>query len=210
MTETSEESAFLLALARVVARRLAAAGQVGPDDDLILVAAPEEFAVPDDAREAAEAFDLDRSWSARIVRGDFGLRWVLTQTDGPVVVIVTCPSVDLQVDLRERAVLRKVVTPLARDLIAVLAGRESAAIDEARIKPLLVEQLTSSFDRLRRMAAGYTWGSVAQESDALTLIGSIALNLRSGAARRQRDRCPDELVAQSASVRWQRRGHCAR
>ncbi len=147
----------------------------------MLVAAPEGLEIEPESIESNTTFHLDRTWNAAIVRGDFGLRWALARQDGPLAAVVTCSPAALQPDLRERAVLRRVVPPLARDLFASLAGRECAAIDETRFRPALVALLARSFDRVAAGAAGYTWGRIVQETDALTLLGSVALDVDSGA-----------------------------
>jgi hypothetical protein len=167
---------FLTELARFVTLRLQASGQIGAEDDLLLSEAPAGVPVEAGATDGFTDISIGRTWQATVVRGDFGLRWALARAAGPLAAVVTCGPIALQPDLRERAVLRRAVPPLARDLLAALVGRDCAAIDEGRIKPALSVLLACDFTRVAAGVAAFTWGTIVSESDALTLIATIALD----------------------------------
>lgn len=157
--------------------RLLAAGQISDDADLVLLDALGGV----DGLGGEEKFG-SKTWALDAASGDLGVRYALARRPTPLVVAVSCPDRALQADVRERAALRRVIRPLARDVLGALSDHECAAIDEARCEPALRVLLQSAPEQLFAAAASYTWGDLVRESDAIAVLGAAALGPAAAAA----------------------------
>jgi len=155
---------------------LDASGDLTADADLLLIKMLPGLG--DDPLPERVTISGGRVWRLGEVDGDFGLRATLVKSgSAPLVAFTTRDESSFQADLRERALLRRVIRPHARHLFAALADRESTALDDERYFGPLSRLLAGGRrDRLIDAARRRSWGASVRDADAAAIVCAAAFD----------------------------------
>lgn len=169
-------------LAEAILLWLAQGDRLHPDDDLCVVRAVPGL-VGDAVPASIEA--EGRVWRCVRVSCDLELRWILSRSEGAsILAFTTCDSTAFQADLIERAVLHRVIEPLARHLFSALVGLSIPVglNDEHFSEPLRIV-LARAPQRLLAAARKRSWTAGVREGDAAAIICEAAFGFDERASR---------------------------
>lgn len=163
-------------LARVFLEWLDGIGRLAPDADLCLVGNIPGFDTGELPPEVC--ISGNRRWMLAQVESDLSLRLALVRANGaPLLAFSSAPEDAFQADLRERAVSRRVIRPLARHLLSALAERDAAGLDDERFFGPLCDLLASSRrERLFEAMRERSWGSTVRDADAAAVLCEAAFS----------------------------------
>jgi hypothetical protein len=161
-------------LAVAVLEWLDGANHLTPESDLCLV--HDVANLDDEPLPPIVEMSGKRRWRVAHVDGDLGLRVALVDAEGmPLIAFTSTSEEAFGADLRERAVLRYAIRPLARHIFSALVDAEASALDDDRFLTPLTEILASSRKpRFLRAIAGRTWGRVMRDADATAVLCEAA------------------------------------
>jgi hypothetical protein len=186
----TQESSIAARLARAVLEWLDVSGSLSQQHDLVLVRMPPGL---DNTVLPEQVAATSGVWKLATVEGDLALRVALSDANGGRVLAFTFQEESaFQEDLRERAVLRRTITPQSRHIFSALVGIESTALDDERfsqpIRDIFAEKRR---DALLAAIKTRTWLHLIRESDATAVLCAAAF----GFDDRYAERRPGELWA---------------
>lgn len=159
-------------LAVAVLEWLDASGWIKPGVDLCLIASVPGIEI---STWTQITISGGRHWSLARVDSDLSLRLALVRSSGlPLVAFSDRDEGAFQADLRERAVLRRVIAPLARHLLAAVVNREATALDDERFRQAVLDVLGRDPDRLEEASLRRTWSGGIRDQDAAAILCDAA------------------------------------
>lgn len=114
-------------------------------------------------------------WAIARVDGDLALRCAIVESNGlPLLAFCDVREDAFQADLRERAVLRRVIRPLASHLLTAATGQDASSIDDARFRSAVLDVLERGPALLQKAALRRTWNGGMRDHDAAALLCDAA------------------------------------